>query len=121
DVEAMGITESEKEAFIAELKLLRAMHYLKLMDLFGNIPIVTASPNSADEPLPEITPQKEVFEFIEQEILDNVEKAPELSSTMLGRMSQAAGYAMLVELYLNAEKWYGETKWDECIAAADHL
>lgn len=121
DVESMGITEEEKEAYIAELKLLRALHYLKLMDLFGNIPIVTSSPNSADEPLPEITPQKEVFEFIEREILENVEKAPELSSEMLGRMSKAAGYTMLVELYLNAEKWYGETRWDECIAAADKL
>ncbi|RZL98100.1 MAG: RagB/SusD family nutrient uptake outer membrane protein, partial [Pedobacter sp.] len=39
----------------------------------------------------------------------------------LGRMSKAGGYAMLVELYLNAEAWTGTPKWDECIAAADKL
>jgi len=36
-------------------------------------------------------------------------------------MSKAGGYAMLVELYLNAEVWLGTAKWDECIAAADKL
>lgn len=121
DVEQMGITEKEKTEFIAELKLLRAFHYLKLMDLFGNIPITTKAPENAEEPLPEPTTQKEVFKFIEKEILENVDKAPKLSKAMLGRMSQASGYAMLVELYLNAEKWSGETRWDDCIAASDKI
>ncbi len=121
DVESMGITETEKTEFIAELKLLRAFHYLKLMDLFGNIPITIKAPESADEPLPEPSTQKEVFDFIEQEILENVDKAPKLSKTMLGRMSQASGYAMLTELYLNAEKWSGTARWEDCIAAADKV
>ncbi|WP_344674974.1 RagB/SusD family nutrient uptake outer membrane protein [Sphingobacterium kyonggiense] len=121
DVASMGITETEKTEFIAELKLLRAFHYLKLMDLFGSIPITTTVPESESEPLPESTDQKEVFAFIEKEILDNVDKAPKLSRNMMGRMSQAGGYAMLVELYLNAEKWSGQARWDDCIAAADKL
>lgn len=121
DVASMGITETEKTEFIAELKLLRAFHYLKLMDLFGSIPITTTVPESESEPLPESTDQKEVFAFIEKEILENVDKAPKLSRNMMGRMSQAGGYAMLVELYLNAEKWSGQARWDDCIAAADKL
>ncbi|MGJ1409654.1 RagB/SusD family nutrient uptake outer membrane protein [Sphingobacterium thalpophilum] len=121
DVASMGITDIEKKEFIAELKLLRALHYLKLMDLFGNIPITTKAPNSAEEPLPEPSTTKEVFEFIEKEILDNINSAPKLTKNMLGRVSQATGYAMLVELYLNAEKWYGQARWDDCIAAADKL
>ena len=121
DVASMGITETEKTEFVAELKLLRAFHYLKLMDLFGSIPITTTVPESESEPLPESTDQKEVFAFIEKEILDNVDKAPKLSRNMMGRMSQAGGYAMLVELYLNAEKWSGQARWDDCIAAADKL
>ena len=40
---------------------------------------------------------------------------------MMGRMTQAGGYAMLVELYLNAEVWTGTPRWDDCIAAADKL
>jgi hypothetical protein len=114
----MGLTQEEKDAYIAELKLFRAYHYLKLMDLFGNIPIVTQVGTPAK---PETRPRKEVFAFIENEILDNINKAPKLSRSMVGRMSQAGGYAMLVELYLNAEVWTGTARWDDCIAAADKL
>ncbi|WP_025765254.1 RagB/SusD family nutrient uptake outer membrane protein [Dyadobacter tibetensis] len=114
----MGITETEKTAFVAELKLLRAFHYLKLMSLFGNIPIVT----KVGEPLnPATQDRSAVFAFIEKEILDNIEGAPLLSQDMLGRMSKAGAYAMLVELYLNAEAWTGTPRWDDCIAAADKL
>lgn len=114
----MGITQEEKDAYIAELKLFRAYHYLKLMDLFGNIPVVTQVGIPAK---PETRPRAEVFAFIEKEILDNINKAPKLSRSMVGRMSQAGGYAMLVELYLNAEVYTGTARWDDCIAAANKL
>jgi hypothetical protein len=114
----MGITQTEKDAYIAELKLFRAYHYLKLMDLFGNIPIVTQVGIPAK---PETRPRAEVFAFIEKEIKDNIDRAPKLSRSMIGRMTQAGGYAMLVELYLNAEVWTGTARWDDCIAAANKL
>lgn len=114
----MGITQQEKDAYIAELRLLRAFHYIKLLDLYGNIPIVTkiGEPTS-----PPTAPRKDVFNFIEKEIKECIDKAPLLSRAMLGRMTQASGYAMLTELYLNAEKWSGTPRWDDCIAAADKL
>lgn len=118
DIASMGITQTEKDSYIAELKLLRAFHYLKLMDLFGNIPVVTQVGIPAK---PETRPRAEVFKFIESEIKENIDKAPKLSRTQLGRMSQAGAYAMLVELYLNAEVWTGTARWDDCIAAADQL
>ena len=117
-IESMGITQEEKDAYIAELKLLRAYHYLKIQDLWGAIPIVT----KVGEPLsPPSATRQEVFAFIEKEILDNVNKIPKLSAGMVGRMSQASAYAMLVELYLNAQAWIGTPKWDECISAANKL
>jgi len=115
---SMGLTQAEKDAFIAELKLLRAFHYLKLMDLFGNIPVVTQVGIPAR---PETMARKDVFNFIEKEIKENIDKAPKLSRAQLGRMSQASAYAMLTELYLNAEVWTGTARWDDCIAAADQL
>ncbi|RZK87673.1 MAG: RagB/SusD family nutrient uptake outer membrane protein, partial [Pedobacter sp.] len=118
EISAMGITQVEKDAFISELKLLRAFHYLKLMDLFGNIPIVTQVGIPAK---PETKSRKDVFNFIESEIKSNIDKAPKLSRGQLGRMSQAGAYAMLVELYLNAEVWTGTARWDDCIAAANKL
>lgn len=118
---AMGITQEEKDSYIAELKLLRAFHYLKIMDLWGNVPITTEPASGVTVTLPSSTPRAEVFTFIEKEIKENIDKAPKLSKQMLGRMTQAGGYAMLVELYLNAEVWTGTARWDDCIAAADKL
>lgn len=114
----MGLTQEEKDAYTSELRMLRAFHYLRALDLWGNVPIVTqiGTPTS-----PETKTRQEVFEFVEKEIKDNIEKAPLLSKSLLGRMSKAGGYAMLVELYLNAEKWTGTPRWDDCIAAANKL
>ncbi len=70
---------------------------------------------------PETKSRADVFKFIESEIKSNIAAAPKLSKTQIGRMSQAGGYAMLVDLYLNAEAWTGTARWDDCIAAADQL
>lgn len=121
DISAMGITQQEKDAYLSELKLLRAFHYLKLMDLFGGVPIQTEPADPLNPVYPSTSSRKEVFDFVEKEIKDNINNVPKLSRAQLGRMSQASGYAMLVELYLNAEVWSGTPRWDDCIAAADKL
>ena len=118
DIATMGITQTEKDSYIAELRLLRAFTYLKLMDLFGNIPVVTQIGIPAK---PETQSRAEVFKFIESEIKSSIAAAPKMSRSQIGRMSQAGGYAMLVDLYLNAEAWTGTARWDDCIAAADQL
>lgn len=120
-ISEMGITEEEKASYISELKLLRAFHYLKLMDLFGNVPVVLEPASVTNPEYPANMTRKEVFNLVEKEILENIENVPKLSRSMLGRMSQASGYAMLVELYLNAEIWTGTARWDDCIAAADKI
>jgi hypothetical protein len=118
DVASMGITQQEKDEYLSELKLLRAYHYLKITDLWGSVPIVT----KVGEPLnPPTASRTEVFNFIEKEIKESIDKAPKLSANYLGRMTQAGAYAMLVELYLNAEAWTGTARWDDCIAAANKL
>lgn len=118
DFKTIGMTDEDKAAIIAETKVLRAWHYLKLMDLYGNIPIVTevgvpVSPANAS--------RAEVWAFIEKELKENVDLLPPLAPALVGRVTRAAGYAMLAELYLNAEKWAGTPKWDECIAACNKI
>ncbi|MFD1145474.1 RagB/SusD family nutrient uptake outer membrane protein [Larkinella insperata] len=118
DFARAGVNDQEKAAFIAELKVFRAFHYMKLMDLYGNIPIVTV----VGEPLsPPTAPRAEVFAFVEKELKENVDLLPNLSKTLIGRITKAAGYAMLAELYLNAETWSGTARWDDCIAACDKI
>ena len=54
-----------KEKLIAELKVLRASYYYILIDLYGNVPIVT---DFKDTSLPQQSTRKEVFDFIVKEI-----------------------------------------------------
>ncbi len=118
DFAKAGVTDKDKAAFIAELKVFRAFHYMKLLDLYGNVPIVT----TVGTPLsPPTAPRAEVFAFVEKELKENVDQLPNLSKALIGRLTKAAGYAMLAELYLNAEIWLGTPKWDECIAACDKI
>ncbi|MDQ3279655.1 MAG: RagB/SusD family nutrient uptake outer membrane protein [Bacteroidota bacterium] len=118
DFTKIGMTEADKASILAETKVLRAWHYLKLIDLYGNIPIIT----TVGEPLnPPTASRAEVFAFIEKEIKDNMEQLKPLSQSMAGRVSKAGAYAMLAELYLNAEVWSGKARWDDCIAICDKI
>lgn len=118
DFTTIGMTNEEKNLLLAETKVTRAWHYLKLMDLYGNIPIVTevGSPTS-----PATKSRKEVFEFIEKELKENVDQLKPLSAEMVGRVTKAAAYSMLVELYLNAEEWTGTARWDDCITYCNKI
>ncbi|SFB80169.1 Starch-binding associating with outer membrane [Parapedobacter composti] len=119
DYAALGISDEEMAAILAELHVLRAFHYMKIMELWGNVPIAT---EVADEPhnLP-TRPREEVFEFIQTELETYVPQLLPYSTELTGRVSAAAGYAMLAELYLNAEYFVGRPMWDECIAACDKI
>lgn len=120
DFPAIGMTEAEKASFIAESKVIRAWHYMKLMDLYGNIPIVTEVADAGPTNPPTKT-RSEVFDFVESELKANVPLLPKLTASMVGRVSRGAGFAMLSELYLNAQVWKGTPKWDECIAMSDSV
>ncbi|MAZ26554.1 MAG: RagB/SusD family nutrient uptake outer membrane protein [Cytophagaceae bacterium] len=116
--EDVGLSQEQLESIAAESKVLRAYHYMKIMDMFGNIPIITELPEDPTEPQnPPTQPRAEVFKFIEKELLENVEKLQPLSPRLLGRVSKAVGYSILSELYLNAEVWSGEPRWQD---AADY-
>lgn len=119
DFESIGISETNKNAYIGELKALRAWHYLKLMDLYGNIPITTSISKTADSP--PTVPQAKVFDWIESEFKAISEDMWKLDNNLVGRINRAAVYAMLVEMYLNAEVWTGTPRWDECIAYCDKI
>ncbi len=118
DYAKLNISDAEKNAIIAELRVLRAYHYLKLMELWGNIPIAT----KVGEPLnPETQPRAAVFDFVKTELEAYVPQLLPYSKEMIGRVSATAGNAMLAELYLNAEYFMGTPMWDQAIAACDKI
>lgn len=118
DYGKLGISDSEKNAIIAELRVLRAFHYMKIMELWGNVPIAT----KVGEPLnPETQPRSEVFNFVKTELETFVPQLLPYSQALVGRVSATAGYAMLAELYINAEYFIGTPMWDQAIQACDKI
>ncbi len=115
-----------KSAFSAELKILRAWSYWHLLDKFGNPPIVErfdVEPGFSPENNVDFTTgRKAVFEFIENDLVENFDKlsvAADLST--YGRFNKWAALALMTKLYINAEVWTGEAKWDEVIKYADKI
>ena len=105
DFASINMTQEEINVAVAQLKVLRAYHYMRIVDMWGNVPIAV---EVADKPLnPETKTRKEVFDFIKAELEAEVPKLPDLNAESVGKVNRAAGYAMLSELYLNAQKWSG--------------
>ena len=111
----------------AEVRVIRAFHYFRLLDLFGRVKIVT---ETATDP-PQATRQQ-VFDFVESELLDvlgvgAVTGTMDLSGSDLGtdptptRINQFAAMGLLAKLYLNAEVYTGTPRWQEAEDAAQYI
>jgi hypothetical protein len=108
----------EVKNFKAEARFIRAFDYWVLMDIFGNPPFVTE--NDATGILPTQTNRADLFKYVESELLDiannNLLKAPKANE--YGRADQAAAWALLARLYLNAEVYTGTARWTDAAAYA---
>src|SRR5690606_38811211 len=85
--EKVGMEPDELNAIIAELKVLRAYNYMKIMELWGNVPIVEEV--SEEIANPETKPRTEVFAFIQKELEENVPNLLPLSDALIGRVNKA--------------------------------
>lgn len=107
---------------IAEIKTLRAWSYFNLVDLFGNVPIVTKS-HLDPKKLPTNASRKEVFQFIETELKEAIADLPSVNSvdraSYYPRITKEAAQTILAKLYLNAEVFSGTARWQDCIDVCD--
>ena len=106
-----------KPNLVAEVLVMRAWFYLNAMDLFGNVPFTT---DFADTALPGQVDRKHLYAFVEKEIRENIGLLQDVpTAENYGRLTKAAAYTMLAKLYINAEEWIGEAKWQETVEACD--
>ncbi len=107
------------KTYTAEVKVLRALFYWWLLDLFGGVPIVTAAETDLDNP-PARNTATEVFDFIVAQI---AEALPDLEATHgaagYGRVTTGAANTLLATVNLNAGVYTGTAKWTETLAAAN--
>ncbi|MFT3794038.1 RagB/SusD family nutrient uptake outer membrane protein [Flavobacterium sp.] len=115
-VNKSGLTEQAKTPILAELRSVRAYYYYMLLDMFGNVPIVT---NFEDQGLPANSSRAQVYEFVETELLESL---PYLRSEIVySKFTKNVAYAMLARLYLNSEAFIGTPRWQECIDMCQNI
>lgn len=115
-----NMDEQLKALFIAELKMIRGFGYYNLIDLFGNVPLVTSW--VVEDETPPTAPRQEVFDFAMNDIEASVENlSDKVDASTYGRFNKYAGYALLAKYYLNAEEWTGTSNWNKVIEYCDKI
>lgn len=119
ETEASPIVFDGKERIVAEIKVLRALFYYWAMDNWGNIPFTD---NFIEKDLPLQKDRAFIFNFIESEINDNIDKLQRTPNTKYyGRVTKGMAFSLLAKLYLNAEEWIGTEMWAETVVACDSV
>ncbi len=107
-------------AFIAELRTIRGFFYWQLIDLYGNVPLVTDF--AAAEAQPSTVPRAEVYAWLVADLEEAVPLLPkEVDGTTYGRMNYWAGQTLLAKLYLNAEVYTGTPQYVKASAACTDI
>lgn len=119
ETEQTDITFPEKDQVVAEIKVLRDFMYYWAIDNWGNIPF---SDDFTNKELSEQKDRKFIFDYIEKDILANIDI---LQSTptpdYYGRVTQGMAYTLLAKLYLNAQEWIGEDKFQQSVDACNKV
>jgi starch-binding outer membrane protein, SusD/RagB family len=104
-LEALGDKEiANRERTEAELRVLRAFFYWRLLDNFGGVPIVT---DTEIKPRPRDT-NVEVFDFIVSELKAAEPTLPDRwPAADYGRVTKGTVNGLLATLYLNAQVYKG--------------
>ncbi|PZX56644.1 RagB/SusD family nutrient uptake outer membrane protein [Algoriphagus chordae] len=116
EINNLIISFPDVELLVAELKVLRALPYLWLLDSFGNVPIVTEESTGGN---PTNNTRQEVFDFIESSILENIDLLAKADTKTT--LNYYSAQAMLAKLYLNAEIYTGTPRWADAEAAANEV
>ncbi len=113
-IESYALTHADAElpAYRAEVRVLRAMYYYYLTDLFGSIPLVLSSKVASKDIV--LSERENIFNFIFKELQETAPLLPaqfsNRSGNYYGRLTRPVAYFLLAKLALNAEI-YMDNNW----------
>ena len=123
EISKRGFTGSDANDirhYRAEARFLRAYQYSVLMDLFGNPPFVTDA-NAVGTIIPPQTDRKSLFSYVESELKAIDPLLVPARQNEYGRADQAAAWALLARIYLNAQVFTGAAHYTEAITYASKV
>jgi starch-binding outer membrane protein, SusD/RagB family len=96
-----------------EVRVLRALAYYNLMDLFGKAAFVTEN-DEFNKPGPQYNRQQ-LFTYIESELNAVLPALKTPRTNEYGRLDKAFAWMILAKMYLNAETWIGQNRYQDCM------
>ncbi|MDQ6814645.1 MAG: RagB/SusD family nutrient uptake outer membrane protein [Bacteroidota bacterium] len=112
-----GADAAEIKKSRAEVRFLRAFNYWVMMDLFGKSTFITEE-NKIGTDLPTEIQRADLFAYIEKELLAiDADLAP-AKTAEYGRVDQAAAWALLARIYLNANVYVQQPRYTDAITYA---
>ena len=111
---ASDVTFANKEEYIAEARVLRAIAYFHAIDNFGNVPF--ADESSVVGAFPDQIQRADLFTWLEKELNDLIDNSALAAPRGNGYARADKGVAMflLAKLYLNAKVYTGTEMYDKC-------
>lgn len=106
-VPAIDMNQQEKQNILAQAYFLRAYFNLQLVQLFGNVPLITKPLETGEYNQPQVTPDK-VWAQIESDADSAIlflPKASELTADQQGKASIGAAQSLLLYAYMWQQKW----------------
>jgi hypothetical protein len=118
-----GVSANLKEeikVYRAEARFLRALSYWHALDNFRNVPFVTEK-DAVGAFFPDQTNANDLFSYIESELkeIETILLPPR--SNEYARADQAAAWMLLAKLYLNAEVYLGQNRYQESLQWSERV
>ena len=100
-IETTSLDAAYKDDVKAQMMFLRALYYFHLVQIWGDVPLVT-TPITGDEAYSVLrSPKAQVYDQIKKDLLFAIDKLPLASTiTKLGKASKGAAQTLLGKVYL---------------------
>lgn len=114
-----GDTDEESQQMRAEARVLRAYSYFNMLDLFGQSSFITEEAAVGESPVQ--LSRKELYDWLEQELVDIVDNRLISENPVYGRVGLDGAEGLLARLYLNAEVYSGTGAWEKCQERCENI
>jgi len=122
EAKASTVEFANKEEYIAEARVLRALSYYHAIDNFGNVPF--ALDDAVVGAFPEQTTRAKLYEWLVEELTDLISDASPLAAPRANgyaRADKGVAKFILAKVYLNAKVYTGTAAYDKCAAVLKDL
>ena len=124
-LDGRGVSETVRadiQKYRAEVRVLRALAYYHLMDMFGKAAFVTENDPVGSFMGPQYDRQQ-LFDYIKGELeeLENDDNLAAARTNESGRLDKGVAWMILAKMYLNSESYFGTPAYSECVSYCNKI